>query len=87
MDEMLQVDDALAAALVLTADEPDAHPGTDQLEKPSRRPSGSWSCHILNKTDEDDELLVIDGKVGAVRDGFYAAFIHLGDVSQTLLSP
>ena len=37
MDEMLQVDDALAAALVLTADEPDAHPGTDQLEKPSRR--------------------------------------------------
>ena len=31
------------------------------------------------RTDEDDELLVVDGQVGAV-DGLDAAFIHLGDV-------
>jgi hypothetical protein len=34
---MLEVDDARLAALVLTADDPDAHSGTDQLQKPSRR--------------------------------------------------
>jgi hypothetical protein len=34
---MLEVDDARLAALVLTADDPDAHSGTDELQEPSRR--------------------------------------------------